>query len=108
MRTAPSSSTPRANPNPDAGSVFSHPSGITLLTDASALGYLVHLHVIMAPVELAVQHVTERIRRGGHRVPTGKIRARFERLWAHVAAAIKVVDVAEVFDNSSARTPFRQ
>lgn len=87
--------------------VFSHPSKITLLTDAAALGYLVHLHVIMVPVELAVQRVTERVRRGGHPVPADKIRARHERLWTHVAAAIKVVDVAEVLDNSNARHPFR-
>lgn len=87
--------------------VFSHPSKITLLADASALGYLVHLHVIMVPVELAVQRVTERVRRGGHPVPANKIKARYDRLWPYVAAAIQVVDLAEIFDNSSARNPFR-
>ena len=44
--------------------VFSHPSKVTLLADASALGYLVHLHVIVVPVELTVQRVLERVRRG--------------------------------------------
>jgi predicted ABC-type ATPase len=88
--------------------VFSHPSKIDLVSDAGEAGYLVHLHVIMIPVELAAQRVTERVRRGGHTVPEEKIRNRYERLWDHVAAAIRIADVAEVFDNSSARTPFRR
>lgn len=87
--------------------VFSHASKVDLLADASALGYLVRLHVILVPVDLAVQRVAERVRRGGHAVPESKIRERYDRLWSHIAAAIKVTDVTEVFDNSSARTPFR-
>lgn len=87
--------------------VFSHASKVELLADASALGYLVHLHVILVPVELAVQRVAERVRRGGHAVPESKIRGRYDRLWGHIAAAIKVADVTEVLDNSSPRTPFR-
>lgn len=87
--------------------VFSHSSKVDLVTDAVALGYLVHLHVVMVPVELSVQRVAHRVRRGGHDVPEDKIRARYDRLWTHVAAAIHVADVADVFDNSRARTPFR-
>ncbi|MGN6162028.1 MAG: AAA family ATPase [Marmoricola sp.] len=87
--------------------VFSHESKIALLADASALGYLVHLHVVMVPVELTVQRVSERVRRGGHEVPEEKIRGRYERLWSHVAVAARVADEAEFFDNSSARSPFR-
>lgn len=87
--------------------VFSHPSKIALLADASALGYIVHLHVILVPVDLTVQRVAERVRRGGHAVPEDKIRMRHQRLWAHVASAIEIADVTEVFDNSSARLPFR-
>lgn len=87
--------------------VFSHPSKVRLVSDAVDAGYLVHLHVIMVPVELTVQRVHERVRRGGHAVPEQKIRERFERLWGHVGEAIRIADVAEVFDNSSARTPFR-
>lgn len=87
--------------------VFSHPSKIDLVSDAMDVGYLVHLHVIVVPVELTVQRVLERVRRGGHTVPEHKIRERYERLWGNIASAIQIVDVAEVFDNSSARTPFR-
>ncbi|THJ67991.1 ATPase [Arthrobacter echini] len=87
--------------------VFSHPSKVDLVSDAVAAGYLVHLHVIMVPVELTVQRVLDRVRRGGHEVPEQKIRDRYERLWDHVSLAIRIADMTEVFDNSNARTPFR-
>ena len=87
--------------------VFSHPGKIALVADASALGYLVHLHVILVPVDLAVQRVAERVRRGGHKVPEEKIRQRHNRLWSHVAAALEIADVGEVLDNSCPRRPFR-
>lgn len=87
--------------------VFSHPSKVQLVADAVEAGYLVHLHVIMVPVELTVQRVLERVRRGGHVVPEQKIRDRYDRLWEHVSTAIRLADVAEVLDNSSARMPFR-
>ena len=86
--------------------VFSHPSKIQLVADAVDAGYLVHLHVIMVPVELTVRRVLERVRRGGHAVPEQKIRDRYDRLWDHVRQAISIADVAEVFDNSSAGAPF--
>lgn len=87
--------------------VFSHPSKVDLVADAMSAGFLVHLHVMMIPVELSVQRVLERVRRGGHTVPEQKIRDRHERLWDHIGRAIRIVDVAEVFDNSSASAPFR-
>lgn len=87
--------------------VFSHPSKIQLVADAVDTGYLVHLHVILVPVELSVQRVLDRVRRGGHSVPEDKIRRRYERLWDHIRAAIPIADVTEVLDNSRAQTPFR-
>lgn len=87
--------------------VFSHPSKVQLVTDAAEAGYLVHLHVVLVPVELTVQRVRERVRRGGHEVPEHKIRERYERLWWFVRDAIVVADIAEVFDNTSADAPFR-
>lgn len=88
--------------------VFSHPSKVQLVADAVSSGYLVHIHVMIVPVELTVQRVLERVRRGGHAVPETKIRERYARLWDHIDAAISIADVAEVFDNSSARSPFRR
>lgn len=88
--------------------VFSHPSKVQLVSDGVEAGYLVHLHVIIVPVELTVQRVLERVRRGGHAVPEQKIRARYARLWGNVGQAIRIADVTQVLDNSSARAPFRR
>ncbi|MGB4780206.1 hypothetical protein [Microbacterium sp.] len=63
--------------------------------------------MIIVPVELTVQRVRERVRRGGHSAPEEKIRQRYDRLWDHVAEAIPIADVTEVLDNSRAGTPFR-
>lgn len=87
--------------------VFSHPSKVQLVADCVEARYLVHVHVIMVPVDLTVQRVRERVRRGGHAVPERKIRERYERLWGNIRAAIPLADTVAVFDNSSARTPFR-
>lgn len=87
--------------------VFSHPSKVRLVSDAVDAGYLAHLHVVLVPVELTVQRVVERVRRGGHAVPEQKIRDRYERLWKYIRQAIEIVDVAKVLVNSSASAPFR-
>ena len=87
--------------------VFSHPSKVQLVSDAVDAGYLVYLHVVIVPIELTVQRVFERVRRGGHEVPEQKIRERYARLWVHIGAAIQIADITAVLDNSSARDPFR-
>lgn len=87
--------------------VFSHPSKNTLIDEALRLGYYVHLHVMLVPVEVTVQRVAERVRRGGHSVPEQKIRERYDRLWLLVAQARGRVDRAEFFDNHLARNPYR-
>lgn len=87
--------------------VFSHPSKVDLVDRAITSGYLVHLYVVMVPVDLAVNRVAERARRGGHGVPEQKIRERYERLWRLITRACARADRAEFFDNSRAATPFR-
>jgi predicted ABC-type ATPase len=87
--------------------VFSHPSKLELISDAAARGYLVHLHVMLVPVEVTVARVAERVHDGGHDVPEEKIRQRYERLWHLVAVARRLADRAVFMDNSAARTPFR-
>ncbi|MFS0910304.1 zeta toxin family protein [Microbacterium sp. 179-I 3D2 NHS] len=87
--------------------VFSHPSKVDLVADAVRRGYLVHLHVMMIPVDLSVARVAERVSAGGHDVPEQKIRDRHARLWDLIAHARPVADRAEFFDNSTATAPFR-
>ena len=91
-----------------AETVFSHESKLTLVDDAAMLGYLVHLHVVIVPVELAVARVSDRVRRGGHDVPVDKIRQRYDRLWPLVAQAMARADRTDLYDNSRAETPLRR
>lgn len=88
--------------------VFSHPSKLELMQAATARGYLVHLHVMLVPVEVSVQRVAERVRDGGHDVPERKIRDRYARLWELVARARSMADRSDFFDNGSAQRPFRR
>ena len=67
-----------------AETVFSHPSKVALVERAAALGYLVELHVMLVPEELAVARVA------------------YRRLWALVAQAIQVAQRSRVYDNSRA------
>ncbi len=87
--------------------VFSHESKLSLLRQADAAGYLVSLHIVLIPEELAVARVINRVANGGHHVPEDKIRSRYRRLWGHLGHAIGVVDGARVYDNTRAAASFR-
>lgn len=87
--------------------VFSHHSKLELVERARAAGYIVYLHVVVVPVELALARVADRVTRGGHGVPVDKVRHRYGRLWSIVAPAVAASDRATVYDNSRAATPFR-
>ena len=87
--------------------VFSHPSKIALVRAARSAGYLITVHVVMVPADLAVLRVEDRVLRGGHDVPRRKIVDRWRRLWAHVAAAVPTADEVVCYDNSDPRHPFR-
>ena len=87
--------------------VFSHESKVELVEYARSVGYVVTLHVVCVPVELAVARVTNRVEYGGHDVPEDKVRSRHHRLWSHVAAAINVADHTLVYDNTRAARPLR-
>ncbi|HEU0256304.1 MAG TPA: hypothetical protein VFQ96_00535, partial [Microbacteriaceae bacterium] len=80
---------------------------LNLAIEAAARRYLVHAHVILVPVDLAVTRVAERVQNGGHPVPERKVRERYARLWSLVTEARSVTDRMEFFDNSVARHPFQ-
>lgn len=88
-----------------AETVFSHPSKLDLIRKASGSGYSVFLHVLMVGEETAVHRVAARVAAGGHSVPEDKIRQRYRRLWALVAAAVPVVQSATFWDNSRSDHP---
>ena len=86
---------------------FSHDSKVDLVRYAHRRGYLVHLHVVAGPVELSVARVAERVRDGGHDVPSEKIRQRHARLWPLVLEAMAFATRTTFYDNSRASRPFR-
>jgi predicted ABC-type ATPase len=88
-----------------AETVFSHESKLDLIQSAHAAGYIVVLHVLLVPEDLAVERVKHRVRAGGQDVPETKIRERHRRLWALVAEAIARSDTATVYDNSRLSGP---
>lgn len=87
--------------------VFSHPSKRDLVRHAVSMGYLVHLHAILVPEDVAVGRVRYRVKRGGHAVPERTVRQRYRRLWPLVADAVRVAHRATFYDNSVAATAFR-
>lgn len=86
--------------------VFSHPSKIALLEQASGAGYRIELHVMLVPEDVTVARVAYRVDGGGHAVPPDKVRARYHRLWSLVAGACGLAHRATFHDNSRSR-PFR-
>ena len=83
-----------------AETVASHPSKIDLVRRAVDAGHHVHVIVVAVPQDLAVARVRARVATGGHDVPEDRVRARWVRLWEHVAQMIEMANSAEVFDNS--------
>ncbi len=87
--------------------VFSHPSKLEFVEMARRAGYIITVHLLVVPEDLAVARVDDRVINGGHSVPEEKVRTRFGRLWGLVGRAIEMVDEAIVYDNSRAARPFR-
>lgn len=90
--------------------VFSDPAGDKLgfLRDAQAAGYaIILLFVGIESPDLSILRVTQRVLEGGHDVPPDKLQQRFPRTQRNLEAALRFVDVAAVFDNSSLDQPYR-
>ena len=70
-------------------------------------GYEVHLvFVSLHSPELAIERVTERVRRGGHGIPPHEIRRRYERgIMNLFRLYIPIVDTWAIYDNSLRARP---
>ena len=91
--------------------VFSDPvrEKLTFLKEAAKAGYTVILCFIgIAGPEMCEERVAMRVSQGGHDVPSGKIKSRFPRTMANLAAAIGELPHVLIFDNGDLSTPFRQ
>lgn len=91
--------------------VFSDPAGdkLNFLRKAVASGYTVLLCFIgLESAALCEERVAMRVSQGGHDVPAEKLRSRFPRTLRNLKAAIGVLPLVYVFDNSDLRRPFRK
>jgi predicted ABC-type ATPase len=71
------------------------------MSEARALNYSVRLiFVCLAEPERNLARVQERVARGGHDVPDGDIRRRYERSLANLPAAVRLAHEALFYDNS--------
>lgn len=81
--------------------VMSHPSKIDILKYARDLGYEVIVYFIAVDdPATSVQRVADRVRAGGHDVPTERIVARYARTMAALPDAVRAAERTFVFDNS--------
>jgi predicted ABC-type ATPase len=82
---------------------FSHPSRIALMTHARSLGYEVVLYALAAddPRRL-LQRVSQRVREGGHAVPTHKVLDRYPRAIENFRRAVRIAELVLLLDASDA------
>ena len=82
--------------------VMSHPSKLDFIRLAKSLGFRIYLYFVSLedPI-MNIARVEARVRQGGHDVPKEKIVNRYERTMNLLLDAIKLVDRAYLFDNSS-------
>ena len=82
---------------------FSHPSRLALITEARSRGYEVVLYAIALDEPRALLHrVTQRVREGGHAVPTHKVLERYVRCLENFRRAVRLADLVFVLDASDA------
>lgn len=84
--------------------VFSHPSKLALISAAQAASFSVVLLVVCVddPRQLLMR-VRQREQEGGHGVPADRILARYPRTVAHLSQAVRLVDLALLYDTSRPR-----
>jgi predicted ABC-type ATPase len=51
--------------------------------------------------EILIERVSNRVREGGHHVPTEKILSRYPRTLMHLAKALQLADVAFLYDSEN-------
>ncbi len=82
--------------------VFSHPSKLTLLENARAAGFFVTLLIVgVDDVQKLIARVAQRVREGGHDVPTPRLIARYGRTMTLLRSACEIADLTMLFDSES-------
>jgi predicted ABC-type ATPase len=89
--------------------VFSHDSKLAFIRDAQAAGFVVALYVLCLddPAQL-LPRVVQRVAEGGHSVPPERILQCYPRTLANLKQAIRIADLAFLYDTSNAITKTTQ
>ncbi len=81
--------------------VFSVQDKVEYLRRAQIAGFFIRLFFVCTDrPEINVARIAQRVREGGHGVPTDKIISRYSKSIAQCAAGISFVDRAYIYDNS--------
>lgn len=84
--------------------VFSHPSKLALMAQAQEAGFdVVLLVVCVDDPQLLLSRVAGRVAEGGHDVPPERILARYPRTLANLAKAVRLADLALLYDTTAMR-----
>ena len=87
--------------------VFSSEKKLELIKTAKLCGYRVYLYVIATETPVINrERIEDRVADGGHDVPYQKVAERYPKSLKNIASAIKSVDRAFFWDNSSINTAF--
>lgn len=83
--------------------VFSHASKLALVKQAQRCGFVVVLLVVCLddPIRL-LDRVHQRVGEGGHDVPGERILARYPRTLMHLTQAVRLADMALLYDTGGA------
>jgi predicted ABC-type ATPase len=82
--------------------VFSHESKLALIEEAQQLGFFVMLIVVcLDDSQRLLARVANRVTEGGHAVPPERILARYPRTLANLAVAVRLADVAILYDSEA-------
>ena len=66
------------------------------------LGYAVRLFYIgLDSIDESLNRIQNRVKRGGHNIPTEDVQRRFQGRWEAVAKVLPYCDVAEFYDNDN-------
>jgi predicted ABC-type ATPase len=82
---------------------FSHPSRLALVAQARTLGFEVVLYALaLDEPRRLLQRISQRLREGGHAVPSHKVLERYPRCMDHLRHAVFLADLALLIDAADA------
>lgn len=83
---------------------FSHASRVALIAQARSLGYEVVLYALcLDEPRRLLARVNQRVREGGHAVPTHKVLERYPRTLDNFRRAVRMADLAFLLDAADAQ-----